>query len=126
MQMSLPKLRLIAWITIASILAMLWSGTMHARAGAAPGMQAWIDICSVSGAAALADQGSPGKNDANAHVTHCAFCSKQDIAHAIPARFDLPQPSARPLRVQSPSSFTHRSPPPWLSRHSRGPPASMS
>lgn len=122
MKMSASAQRFTSWITIAAILALLWSGMAHAQPGGNARDLAWNDICSTA-----ADQGpgSPQKSGADAHVGHCMFCSKQDMAHALPARFDhllpLPSPVARASAAAAPAMAASRI---WLPPHSRGPPAS--
>lgn len=115
MQMSRPLLRLTAWITVAAILALLWSGIAHARdVRAAP----WDDICSAVGG----KTGDSQKTDA--HVRHCAFCSKQDMAHALPSCFDQPLPALRhPSAAPAVPGSHPASHVAWLTPHPRGPPS---
>ncbi|WDZ96684.1 DUF2946 family protein [Herbaspirillum sp. WKF16] len=120
MKMSAPAQRLVSWITIASILALLWSGMAHARTAGDARAAPWGDICSAAAdQGKTQDDGQPG----GAHVGHCMFCSKQDMAHALPARFDhLPPQPAPATRAPASRASAAAVPQAWLPPHPRGPP----
>lgn len=115
------QLRLIAWITLAAILAMLWSGMAHARIN--PAQLAWGEICSAERAAVQTGKSDPDQDRHDAHVQHCAFCAKQDIAHVLPSRFDYPLPAwVRVPMVRIGDVRVHAAIAPGLIPHPRGPP----
>ncbi|MBN9357562.1 DUF2946 domain-containing protein [Herbaspirillum huttiense] len=121
MKTRLPRMRMIAWLTIAALLAMMWSGVVQARIGTKLAL-AWNDICSVSDDPATTSGGASGKTGNVAHAGHCMFCAKQDLAHALPSRLDLSQP---PLRISLAVELvqgarrTHTA---WATAAPRGPP----
>lgn len=120
MKTRIPRIRMIAWLTIAALLAMMWSGMVQARIGAKPALP-WNDICSVADDLA-ATSGATDKTEHAAHAGHCMFCAKQDLAYALPTRLNLPQPLLRislaPVLVQGPRR-THTA---WVTAAPRGPP----
>lgn len=121
MQIPLPRARLIAWITMAALLVMMWSAMSQARLGARVDLP-WTDICSVSEDLAAKPGAASGKSESGLHAGHCVFCGKHDLVHLLPARFELPQPLFMAPPHLTPESQQPRRLSAWLTTAPRGPP----
>ncbi|OWY35600.1 DUF2946 family protein [Herbaspirillum aquaticum] len=121
MKTRLPRLRMIAWLTIAALLAMMWSAVVQARIATRLALP-WNELCSVADDPAATSGRITGKTEHAAHAGHCMFCAKQDLAHVLPARLDLPQPLLRRSLAPAPVQERRRAHTAWVSAAPRGPP----